>query len=103
MIKLRNLLYLSFINNANLTFELNTLDSAGYNSSDYTNVYISQPSNLSANVQLTGPAPIQEPLPGIPNTTPQYDKFGVLKMYQTKGGGEEWFMNMDNPGADKRF
>ena len=93
----------SFINNANLTFELNTLDSAGYNSSDYTNVYISQPANLSANLQLTGAAPIQQPLPGIPNTTPQYDKFGVLKIYQTKAGGEEWFMNMDNPGTDKRF
>ena len=93
----------SFLNNANLTFELNTLDSAGYNSSDYTNVYVSQPTNLSANAQLTGLGPIQEPLPGIPNTTPQYDKFGVLKIYQTKAGGEDWIMNMDNPDTDKRF
>ena len=33
---------------------------------------------------------------GLPNGTPQYDKFGVLKIYPTKNAGEEWLMDMDN-------
>jgi hypothetical protein len=31
------------------------------------------------------------------------DKFGVREIYPTKHGGEEWFMNMQNPTADPRF
>ncbi|HEX7032370.1 MAG TPA: hypothetical protein VF172_05165, partial [Nitrososphaera sp.] len=29
------------------------------------------------------------------------DKFGVEELYPTKPGGDEWFMNMDNPNADE--
>jgi hypothetical protein len=32
----------------------------------------------------------------------QYDKFGILKIYPTKTGGEEWFMNMTDPNQDTR-
>ena len=32
------------------------------------------------------------------------DKFGIREIYPTKpGGGEEWFMNMQNPISDPRF
>ena len=31
------------------------------------------------------------------------DQFGIKKLYQSKSGGEEWFMNMNNPLGDSRF
>jgi len=31
------------------------------------------------------------------------DQFGIKKLYPTKNGGEEWFMNMNNPLSDSRF
>jgi hypothetical protein len=31
------------------------------------------------------------------------DKFGIIKLYPTKSGGEEWYMNMNNPLSDSRF
>ena len=30
------------------------------------------------------------------------DKFGIKKIYPTKPGGEEWFMNMQDPNNDPR-
>ena len=32
-----------------------------------------------------------------------YDKFGIKKLYPTKSGGEQWFMDMNNPQSDSRF
>lgn len=31
------------------------------------------------------------------------DKFGIEKVYPTKNGGQEWYMNMENPTSDGRF
>jgi hypothetical protein len=31
------------------------------------------------------------------------DKFGIREIYPTKPGGEEWFMNMQDPTSDPRF
>jgi hypothetical protein len=31
------------------------------------------------------------------------DKFGIIEIYPTKLGGEQWFMNMQNPSGDPRF
>jgi hypothetical protein len=31
------------------------------------------------------------------------DNFGIIKLYPTKSGGEQWFMNMNNPLGDSRF
>lgn len=31
------------------------------------------------------------------------DPFGISKVYYTKTGGEEWFMNMNDPTSDERF
>jgi hypothetical protein len=31
------------------------------------------------------------------------DKFGIKKIYSTKSGGEEWYMDMNNPTGDERF
>ncbi|HEX7256723.1 MAG TPA: hypothetical protein VF242_01575, partial [Nitrososphaeraceae archaeon] len=33
----------------------------------------------------------------------KYDKFGIEKIYPTKPGGEEWFMNMNNVFDDSQF
>ena len=33
----------------------------------------------------------------------RFDKFGIEKIYPTKNGGEEWFMNMNNIYEDKQF
>ncbi len=30
-----------------------------------------------------------------------FDKFGIKKIYPTKSGGREWYVNMDNPTNDK--
>jgi hypothetical protein len=35
-------------------------------------------------------------------TASSVDKFGIRKIYPTKTGGEEWFMNMINPTSDSR-
>src|SRR5688500_1527117 len=34
---------------------------------------------------------------GEPQPQSGVDPFGITKMYPTKAGGEEWYMNMDNP------
>ena len=31
------------------------------------------------------------------------DKFAIKEIYPTKTGGEEWFMNMNDPGNDRRI
>lgn len=31
------------------------------------------------------------------------DKFGIISLYPTKTGGEQWFMDMNNPLGDSRF
>jgi uncharacterized protein YxeA len=31
------------------------------------------------------------------------DKFGIIRLYPTKSGGEQWFMDMNNPLGDSRF
>ena len=31
------------------------------------------------------------------------DQFGIRKLYDTKAGGEEWYMNMVSPTSDSRF
>jgi hypothetical protein len=40
------------------------------------------------------------PPPPVDNGT---DPFGIKKIYKTKQGGEEWFMNMNNPLSDPRL
>ena len=47
--------------------------------------------------------PPSEPNPGgIGNDTGTNDKFGIKKIYSTKPGGEEWYMNMQDPNNDPR-
>jgi hypothetical protein len=38
----------------------------------------------------------------IPIISAGKDKFGIKEIYSTKPGGEQWFMNMDNPNDDSR-
>jgi hypothetical protein len=37
------------------------------------------------------------------STTNTLDKFGIKEIYLTKSGGEQWYMNMQNPTSDTRF
>jgi hypothetical protein len=37
---------------------------------------------------------------GNPDSSPRIDRFGIDKIYETKIGGREWYMNMENPYAD---
>ena len=98
--KLASFIVPALLGNATLPFELNTVDSAGYNSSDLVNVYVrQQATTLAPFPQLVTPPS----LAAVPNTTPQYDKFGVLQIYPTRAAGEEWFMDIINPAGDKRF
>ena len=47
--------------------------------------------------------PPSEPNPGgNGNDTATNDKFGIKKIYTTKPGGEEWYMNMQDPNNDPR-
>jgi len=39
----------------------------------------------------------------IPYAYAAVDKFGVEMVYSSKSGGEQWFVNMDNPKSDSRF
>lgn len=43
----------------------------------------------------------QKPIPTI-NIGIVNDKFGIKEIYPTKPGGEQWFMNMDDPNNDPR-
>jgi len=36
-------------------------------------------------------------------TFSNYDKFGIKRLYSTKSGGEQWFIDMNNPLSDSRF
>jgi F5/8 type C domain-containing protein len=42
------------------------------------------------------------PPPPPPPPGGDVDPFGIVKIYPTKEGGEEWFMNMNNPTSDPR-
>lgn len=46
---------------------------------------------------------IMPSLSAIPYAYAAVDKFGVEKVYSTKSGGQQWFVNMDNPKSDSRF
>ena len=41
--------------------------------------------------------------PASATMTTGIDKFGIREIYPTKSGGEEWFMNMQDPTKDTRF
>ena len=41
--------------------------------------------------------------PQVLAPTANVDKFGIKMLYPTKSGGEQWFMNMQNPTSDPRF
>ena len=45
---------------------------------------------------------IDDGTPPPPPPGGDVDPFGIVKIYPTKEGGEEWFMNMNNPTSDPR-
>jgi hypothetical protein len=57
------------------------------------------------NFRIPGSDDTGESPPPPPDDTGQggVDKFGVQMKYATKSGGEQWFMNMNDPSSDSRF
>ncbi len=47
----------------------------------------------------SGPTPTTDPTP-TPPPGGQTDTFGIKMLYPTKQGGDEWFMDMNNPAKD---
>jgi predicted phosphodiesterase len=58
------------------------------------------PSSASTTTSSQSLSATNTPLTSIDNS--DVDVFGIKKIYPTKPGGEEWFMNMDNMKADSR-
>jgi hypothetical protein len=48
------------------------------------------------------PPPSEPPSPPPGGDAGTNDKFGIKKIYSTKSGGEEWYMNMQDPTNDPR-
>jgi len=73
--------------------------SSGYAGSDSFTFKVNdgKADSTAATVSITVSAPTTPPPTG------GTDKFGIKKIYPTKSGGEEWFMNMANPQGDSRF
>ena len=60
--------------------------------------YVANSDGLNANVAGSRTTSIHPP---APTATGGVDKFGIKELYPTKsGGGEEWFMNMQDPNHD---
>jgi hypothetical protein len=64
-----------------LAFELTVTNGAGLTDSDTVHITVNH---------VTQPPPVGK------------DKFGINEIYPTRTGGEEWFMNMDDPNHDPR-
>ena len=58
-----------------LLFKLTVTDKAGLSSTDTVQITVTHATNSGNGV----------------------DKFGIKEIYPTKQGGEEWFVNMNNP------
>ena len=41
--------------------------------------------------------------PSLFPTSNKFDRFGIMEIYPTKAGGQEWFINMENPTIDGIF
>jgi hypothetical protein len=63
---------------------------------------------------LVSASPSQVPLPlqsspssslqfNISATETEFDAFGIAKIYPTKEGGREWFINMSDPKSSPNF
>ena len=63
----------------------------------------SQPPSSPPPSQPPSSPPPSQPSPGDNGSDAgTNDKFGIKKIYSTKPGGEEWFMNMQDPNNDPR-
>ena len=86
--KLTSFIVPALPDNATLPFELNTLDSAGYNSSDLVNVFVTQQATTLAPVPQTAshlPVSPQCPTPLLNMTNSEYFKSFQLKLQENNG------------------
>ena len=60
------------------------------------------PSSPPPSQPPSSPPPSQPNPGGNGSDADTNDKFGIKKIYSTKPGGEEWFMNMQDPNNDPR-
>ena len=70
-----------------------------------TKALVSSSPKISSSQTTTSSTQSLTATSAVPATTDnsEVDVFGIKKIYPTKPGGEEWFMNMDNIKADPRF
>ncbi|MGH9978065.1 MAG: discoidin domain-containing protein [Nitrososphaeraceae archaeon] len=61
-----------------------------------------QPSSPPPSQPPSSPPPSQHSPGGDESDAGTNDEFGIKKIYSTKPGGEEWFMNMQDPNNDPR-
>ncbi|MBV9178637.1 MAG: hypothetical protein JO297_16550 [Nitrososphaeraceae archaeon] len=80
----------NLVGDTSLFFRLTVTDKAGLTDSAVKKVTIRR--DLSSS----------PPLSSSHSNSGVVDKFGIRELYPTKPGGEEWFMNMQNPRSDPR-
>ena len=77
--------------------------SAGFSGSDSFNVQATDSHGAkSSEATISITVTPSTPGGGGGGTGQGVDKFGIKEIYPTKPGGEEWFMNMQDPNHDKR-
>jgi hypothetical protein len=58
---------------------------------------------IASNTQTENSFSASAAAEGTITNSSEVDKFGIQKIYPTKQGGREWFLNMDNPLLDNNF
>jgi hypothetical protein len=82
----------NLLGDTSMFFRLTVTDKAGLTDSAVEKVTIRRDLSSSTSPPLTSPH----------SKSSVVDKFGIRELYPTKPGGEEWFMNMQNPKSDPR-
>ena len=68
-----------------------------------TNVTASASAEAKTKPSFPPPTPYITSVKGTNLTKISIDKFGIKKIYPTKTGGREWYVNMNNPVNDSIF
>jgi hypothetical protein len=87
----------NLVGDTSMFFRLTVTDKVGLTGSAVEKVTIRRDLSSSTSSPLTS-----SPLTSSHSKSGVVDKFGIRELYPTKPGGEEWFMNMQNPRSDPR-
>jgi hypothetical protein len=98
------------LGDTSIFFRLTVTDKDGLTDNAVEKVTIRHDLSLPPSPSLISPPSASSPsLISPPSASSPYlgtgsgvDKFGIKEIYPTKPGGEEWFMNMQDPKSDQR-